>query len=168
MTPPKPDRKDGSRVFRSFGMAIADRIRVAPSGPIPRRAKVVLAGEIVSVYMRVRWLMWRGDIRSTVSKIRVGSSVQAVRFEPGSPNTRLVAIRLGAAVRRTLSLLPTDSRCLVQSLVLSRLLSMRAISSTLVIGARSEPRFDAHAWVEHQGQPVLSPQGFEELRLIEM
>lgn len=149
-------------------MAIADRIPVAPRGPIARRAKVVLAAEIVSVYVRVRWLMWRSDIQSTVSSIRGGPPAPAAGFEPVLPDARLVAIRLGAAVRRTLSVLPTDSRCLVQSLVLSRLLSRRAIPSTLVIGARPEPQFDAHAWVEHQGQPVLSPQGFEDLRLIEM
>ena len=129
---------------------------------------MVLAAEILSVYLRVRWLMWRQDIRSIVSTIRVSPAAQPARFEPGSLEARLVAVRLGTAVRRTLSVLPTDSRCLVQSLVLSRLLSARAISSTLVIGARPEQRFAAHAWVEHEGEPVLPPHGFDELRLVEM
>ena len=64
----------------------------------------------------------------------------------------VTAARLGYAVARTLRTLPTDSRCLVQALVLYRLLSERGIHSTLVIGARSQPEFAAHAWVEHAGR----------------
>jgi hypothetical protein len=146
----------------------ASRLRVAPEGSVPRRLKVVLAAEILSIYLRVRWLMRRQDIRSIVSAIRAHSAARPAGVEPGSLEAQLLAVRLGVAVRRTLGVLPTDSRCLAQSLVLSRLLSARAISSTLVIGARSEPQFSAHAWVEHEGQPVSPPQGFDELRLVEM
>lgn len=140
--------------------------RVATDRPLPRRVKLALAAEILSVYLRVRWLMSRQDIRSIVATIRVGPADELV--ESTSLESRLLAIRLGGAVRRTLNVLPTDSRCLVQALVLSRLLSRRAISSALVIGARTEPQFDAHAWVEHRGQPVLPVQGFDELRLVEI
>jgi len=135
----------------------------------PRRLKVVLAVEILVAYVRVRRLMRRRDVRSIVATVRVPRPRRPVEVETESlDDDRLVAARLGVAVRRTLSVLPTDSRCLVQALVLSRLLSARAISSTLVIGARPEPRFDAHAWVEHEGIPVLPPQGFDDLRLVEM
>jgi hypothetical protein len=51
--------------------------------------------------------------------------------------------------------LPGDTRCLARSLVLTQLLARRGIPSRLVIGARPAPRFLAHAWVEHAGQPVL-------------
>ena len=132
------------------------------------RVKVVLAAEILIAYVRVRWLMRRRDVRDIVATIRGTPPRRPVEVETASLDDRLVAVRLGSAVRRTLSVLPTDSRCLVQSLVLSRLLSARAISSTLVIGVRPEPTFDAHAWVEHQGLPVLPPEGFDELRLVEM
>jgi hypothetical protein len=71
-------------------------------------------------------------------------------------------------VTKTLRVLPTDSRCLVQSLVLSRLLATRGIPSTLVIGARSDSTFMAHAWVEHGGYPLLPQEGFEEYRLLEL
>ena len=141
---------------------------IAPDGRLPRHAKALLAAEILSVYLRVRWLMSRQDIRSIVSRIRVRPADRPALTGSGSPESRLVAIRLGSAVRRTLNMLPTDSRCLVQALVLSRLLSVRAISSTLVIGARTQPQFVAHAWVEYDGQPVLSTQGFDELRLVEI
>jgi hypothetical protein len=75
----------------------------------------------------------------------------------------LVALRLGRVVGRTLKLLPTDSRCLIQSLVLTRMLAKRSIASTLVIGVRKDPAFEAHAWVEHEGQPVLPPGRFTRL-----
>jgi Transglutaminase-like superfamily len=143
-------------------------LRVTPQRPVPRRLKAVLAAEILIVYVRVRWLLRRQDIRSIVTSGRVSSPRRASGLETGSQADRVVAVRLGGAVRRTLNVLPADSRCLMQSLVLSRLLSARAISSTVVIAARSEPRFDAHAWVEHGGLPVLPPRGFDELRLVEI
>lgn len=125
----------------------------------------MLAGEILVVYLRVRWLMRSRDIRSIVSTLRI---VSPRRSETGSLENRAVAVRLGGAVRQTLRILPTDSRCLVQALVLSRLLSARAIPTTLVIGARPEPEFAAHAWVEYEGEPVLPHQGFDQLRLVEI
>ena len=67
------------------------------------------------------------------------------------------ARRLGDAVMRTLALLPGDTRCLVRSLVLTRLLARRGIPAKLVIGARTAPSFLAHAWVEYDHSPVLPP-----------
>lgn len=74
---------------------------------------------------------------------------------PDEQSAYLSGLRLGRAVSRTLRLLPTDSRCLVRSLVLTGLLARRGLSSTLVIGVRPEPEFAAHAWVEHAGEPLL-------------
>ena len=74
-----------------------------------------------------------------------------------------MALRLGRAVVKTLRLLPTDSRCLIRSLVLSRILSRRAIPHTLVIGVRNDPEFMAHAWVEHEGYPVLPAGNYTRL-----
>ena len=76
------------------------------------------------------------------------------------------ARRLGKVVGRTLGVLPTDSRCLIQSLVLVRILARRAIPSKLVIGVRRSSEFQAHAWVEHEGQAIL-PAG-EYTRLTEL
>ena len=59
-------------------------------------------------------------------------------------------------VGAVLEWLPFDSRCLIRSLVLVRILSRRSIDdATLVIGASVEGGFAAHAWVEHDGEPVL-------------
>jgi hypothetical protein len=53
----------------------------------------------------------------------------------------------------------------MQSLVLIGLLSRRGISSVLVIGVKSSPDFEAHAWVEHNDRALL-PSG-EFRRLVE-
>lgn len=77
------------------------------------------------------------------------------------------AIRLSAAVTRTLTLVPTGSRCLMRSLVLLRLLSRRGIDASLVIGVKGEP-FIAHAWVEHRGIALLDPGGSHFARLLQI
>jgi hypothetical protein len=83
-----------------------------------------------------------------------------------------LAIRLGKAVARTLMLLPTDSRCLIRSLVLLRLLARRNIEATLVIGVRGERHndelFAAHAWIEHRGITLLGAGGGHFARLLEI
>lgn len=130
-------------------------------------AKLLLAVEILGAYARARWQVRRADLRDAVSALRSdGANCRAGL--PASNDSQAVAERLGAAVRRTLRILPTDSRCLIQSLVLSRLLSARGISSTLVIGACPKPEFAAHAWVEHHGRPVLPPGAFYDSRLVEL
>jgi Transglutaminase-like superfamily len=144
---------------------VTARVNNGPARPTP---KPVLIAEILSTYAVTRWRMPRGEIRDVVRATRGG-----VASAPGAPEhisreTWAVAARLARAVTRTLRVLPTDSRCLVQSLVLSRLLATRGIPSTLVIGARSDDKFMAHAWVEHGGYPLLPQEGFDEYRLLEL
>ena len=79
-----------------------------------------------------------------------------VRPVPVSEDQALrTAVRLGHMVRQLLSVLPTDGRCLISSLVLLRLLEHRAIDARVVIGVHSEGAFGAHAWVERDSVPVL-------------
>ncbi|MDQ3586754.1 MAG: lasso peptide biosynthesis B2 protein [Actinomycetota bacterium] len=147
----------------------ADLLELA--SPLSVGGKLRLSGEVLATYCQVRWWMRGQRIDDIVARLREGR-----RHEP-SPGTkepgdeliaqRLGALRLGRAVSRTVRLLPTDSRCLVQSLVLTRLLGRRGVPSALVIGVMSEPQFAAHAWVEHGGAPLLPPgTGFE--RLVEV
>jgi transglutaminase superfamily protein len=143
-------------------------MRVIPGERVPPRLKLVLAAEILGIYARVRYRMQRADIRDVVMSIRSRPPVRPAELEEGSLAARVVAARLANAVGRTLRVLPTDSRCLVQALTLSWLLSARGISSRLVIGAHSRPEFAAHAWVEHHGMAVLPPEDFDESRLLEI
>jgi hypothetical protein len=121
--------------------------------------RVALAGEIVATYARVRWALRRRDVRAVLGDLRSPSA--ATHSDDPVADGR----RLGRAVQRTLAVLPTDSRCLMQSLVLTRLLARRGIDTRLVIAVRPGERFAAHAWVEH-GEAALLPAGapaFEEL-----
>ena len=127
-----------------------------PEARLSLRRKLALAVEILSAYARVRGLLRRGDVPGAVESLRTVPPSEGMR-----PRTvredELLGRQLGRAVVRVLGLLPTDSRCLVCSLVLTRLLARRGIPSALVIGVASEPAFTAHAWVETGDVPLLSP-----------
>ena len=132
--------------------------------PLSPPAKARLAAEVLASYVRVRRLLRGRDIREAVAAVRNGTPPEHSRERP--PDEALArSRRLARAVMLTLRLLPGDTRCLSQSLVLTRLLARRGIESRLVIGVRPGERFAAHAWVEHGNVPLLPPgrTDFEEL-----
>jgi transglutaminase superfamily protein len=137
---------------------------MADTAGLPRltaTAKLSLLAEILGVYVNVRWRMRGSDIRTIVAQLR----------GPGSREGQidhLLARHLGSAVRRTLGLLPTDNRCLARSLVLDTLLTRRSLQSVVILGVRVEPDFAAHAWVEHDGIPLLAPGSPRYQRLLEL
>ena len=132
--------------------------RPAALQPLSAAAKLRLVAEILGTYALVRWRMRDSDIRVVVGHTRRGGSAERHSDRP-------VALRLARAVGRTLRVLPADDRCLARSLVLDALLARRGLESVLVIAARAEPAFAAHAWVEHDGIPVLpaGAAGYERL-----
>jgi len=138
------------------------------NGSVPTMLKPLVVTEIVVAYVRLRRRVRRSDIRDLLASIRARPASRPAGLETGSPEERDVATCLANAVRRTLRILPADSRCLMQSLVLSWLLSSRAISTTLVIGVQPGPDFAAHAWLEHAGRPVSSAGAFSGSRMIEI
>jgi hypothetical protein len=142
----------------------------AEPAPLPRgrplgpRLRLRLIGEIVLAYARARRELRQAPIETAVARLRAGRSAGG----RGGPEALEEAARLGRIVVRTLAFLPGDTRCLRRSLVLTQLLARRGISGRLVIGARTAPDFLAHAWVEHDGIPVLSPEGDSFGRLVEL
>jgi hypothetical protein len=133
-----------------------------PLGP-GERARLGL--EIVGAYARACRELRRASIEEVVARLRVAGAAP-----PGGGNAAELeeARRLGRATVRTLHFLPGDTRCLRRSLVVVRLLARRGIEARLVIGARTAPDFLAHAWVEHGGEPVLSPLDGSFGRLVEL
>jgi hypothetical protein len=122
----------------------------------------MLALEIVAGYGVAWWALRRRGLREALTTLRACPA--------GAPATapadaRAVGRRLGRAVRRTLGVLPADSRCLMCSLVLTRLLAARGIESQLIISVRPGEDFGAHAWLEHAGDPLLPPDAPEWARL---
>jgi hypothetical protein len=126
--------------------------------PIPVLAKARLVGEIVATYVLVRVVLRRRGLRGALDRLR-DAPVTCDR-SPVTP-----ARRLGRVVTRTLEPLPADTRCLMRSLVLTRVLARRGIDTRLVIGVHPGERFAAHAWVEHDGAALLPTGGsdFDEL-----
>jgi Transglutaminase-like superfamily len=151
-------------------MHLHEAPRLAPiatlgAGRLAVAERVRLAGEIVAAYLRARRALRRAPIRTALAMLR--SPTPSHASQTVSRTALNDARRLGAAVARTLALLPGDTRCLARSLVLTRLLDRRGICATLVIGARTDPDFRAHAWVECGGEPVLAP-GDSFTRLVEL
>jgi hypothetical protein len=146
----------------------------APSErPLGHAARVQLALEILGAYLLARRALRRAPIASVLAALR--SPRRGTRTgDIGDLHTQAPAVvlvrarRLGRAVSRTLAPLPGDTRCLVRSLVLVRLLARRGVPAKLVIGARTAPDFLAHAWVEYAGDPVLSPGDGSFGRLVEL
>lgn len=131
--------------------------------PLTLRGRIALIAEILIEYVP-SWRILRNP--NVVEMVRAARDVEATRPREPAAQEYKTALRLGRAVSRTLAVLPTDSRCLIRSLVLTRILARRSIPHKLVIGVRNEPEFIAHAWVEHEGRPVL-PAG-EYTRLTEL
>jgi hypothetical protein len=130
--------------------ATADALAHAP---LTARAKAALAVEIAGSYAVARWSLRRRGLRSALAALRARAGSTA---RPQSEHDRLAAgLRLGRAVGSTLRVLPVDSRCLMSSLVLTRMLASRGIESDLVISVRPGEKFAAHAWVEHGGLALL-------------
>jgi hypothetical protein len=113
--------------------------------------KALVTLEILATYLRVLLELRTKDIRLIAASLRAGT--QSGRPSQDTPRAK----SLGRAVTRVLAYAPRRSRCLVQSLVLTRMLARRGIESSLVIGVAPGEQFAAHAWVETAGIPLLPP-----------
>ncbi len=128
--------------------------------------KAQLAAEVATTYLRVRRRVHDPDVRNVVTTLR-DEPLAAAPQPPDEP--LLVARRLARATQRTLRLLPGDTRCLSQSLVLSALLAKRGLASRLVIGVAPGAAFGAHAWVElPDGRALLPRNAHEFQRLVDL
>ena len=128
---------------------------------MPADLRVRVALEIVATYLQVRRRMLRGDVRDVVERLRDGAA------DAHDPYVAYrIGRRLGQPVRRTLDPLPWDSRCLMRSLVLLRMLARRGVVCELVIGVRPGETLEAHAWIEHDGHPLLPTLGYERLTVL--
>jgi hypothetical protein len=77
--------------------------------------------------------------------------------EPHSPAA------VGALVNMAGGVMPFFSTCLTRSLALVWILGRHGVPRQLRIGVRTaDERFDAHAWVEHDGLPINDSPGVSE------
>ena len=136
--------------------------------PLSLPQKADLALEILGDYCRVRWHLLRDDLPAVVERLRATPRRLTPGDDSGERLVALTGLRLGKVVVRTLRVLPTDSRCLMRSLVLTSVLERRGIRTSLVMAVRPAPKFTAHAWIEYDGIPLLAPgdPGYEQLTRI--
>jgi hypothetical protein len=139
--------------------------RRLPPSPLGTVARARLAAEIVAAYIQARRELRRAPIESVLAALRSDPSLPP---HARASDALVEARRLGWVVARTLKPMPGDTRCLTRSLVLTQLLARRGVPAKLVIGARATPDFLAHAWVECDGQPVLSAGDGSFSRLVEL
>lgn len=108
--------------------------------------KATLGVRVLRTFVRVQIGMRREALPAFVAKL--GATAQPVgrRYEPE---------RLSRAVEKTLQLGSHRPRCLVNALVLFRLLREQGDRAELVIGLPIEAKdHSAHAWVEIGGRDV--------------
>src|SRR4051812_21775023 len=116
--------------------------QLPPDTALPPLGRLRLAGEIAIAYVVARWTLRRRGLRDALESLRTAGPPE--EREAGAPGRANDGRRLGRAVSRTLGAMPADSRCLMCSLVLTRLLARRGIESRLVISVRPGERFAAH------------------------
>ena len=142
--------------------ALLQPLVLPPPGQVRLRHRLRLTAEILRAYVALARTVRSDDVGAMV---RVARRTQLVAGSTEA-DPHATAIRLGQMVERLLTVLPTDDRCLIRSLVVLRMLEERGIPSRLIVGVRTDHGFGAHAWVEHDGRPVLSAAGFR--RLLEL
>lgn len=135
-----------------------------PLAPLGAFARARLIAEVVTIYARARRHLRSGTLETTLAFVR--------GLSPRTPeiidDRRRLGLRLARATVRTLEPLPTDSRCLMRSLVLTGLMTRRGIDVVFVLAVRSAGQFAAHAWVEFEGRPLLEPASEPFERLVEL
>lgn len=119
-----------------------------------------MLAEVLAAYVPLRRSLKGNDLARMV---RVARSTTGARLKISAEEEHELALRLGNLVTGVLRRLPTDSRCLIRSLVLTRMLSARSIESRIVIGVSDDGGFGAHAWVEHDGRALLPVGSFARL-----
>lgn len=119
-------------------------------GSLPMTTKARLAARIGVTFVLVHWRLRRAPLPAVVKSFGEDSGV----------GPSVDARRLSRIVYGTLHVGPFRPRCLINALVLFRLLRAQGDPAELVIGLPSEPRDkDAHAWVEIERTDVGPPPG---------
>lgn len=140
---------------RTVEITAPGRAKTATHGPSALR-KALLAAEVCLVYGRVRLLLRRFNTPDTVARLRSGRTPLASRYGADRP-PRERARQLGRATVRVLAPLPVDSRCLLRSLVLARMMTRRGLPYEILFSVHAGNEFIAHCWVEADGVPMLDP-----------
>lgn len=118
---------------------------------LPAARKVGMALGVLGSFVVVQVELRRRPLPEAVDRLGRPGAGDPYAIQPA---------RLGRIVYRLLNMGPLRTRCLVNALVLYRLLRRRDYPAQFVIGLPDRPRSkDAHAWVEVGGVDVGPPPG---------
>jgi hypothetical protein len=119
--------------------------------PLPLPAKAQLAARIWWAFFGVRVRLYREPLPLLVARL---GTVKRPSTDPHTP------ARLSSAVDKSLRLGSRRPTCLVNALVLFRLLREQGEAAELVIGLSPNATSEAaHAWIEINGDDVGPPPG---------
>lgn len=138
--------------------------RGMPSG---RRRLVRLAYALLLIPRPALLFVSVDRVRALLHRIARGRKLEIA----AESDTALVAHRTAAIVNAAARYVWPHPSCLHKSLVVSSVLSVQGIASETRYGVRRKGgRFEAHAWVEHAGQPLTEPgeihREYEPLRAV--
>lgn len=99
---------------------------------------------------------WTVAIRLLPVRLLLPSAKESGGPSTGSagPPDKDTAVAIRGAIRSGTARLPFKPSCLVRSLAAASMLRRRGLAHHLHIGARMDPGFQAHAWVEACGMIV--------------
>lgn len=106
-------------------------------------------------------------VRAWLDRLIASAGVESVGEADPLPAAHRTAALLNAVARYVFP----RPNCLHRSLVLNRVLSAQGVASDIRYGVRRrDGRFEAHAWVEHNREPLTEPgdlhREYEPLRAV--
>src|SRR5262245_26047097 len=115
--------------------------------------RAVLLLPLIRISLRLRGFHETQKFLRRYAAVPGGAPLSDLEADAGSQQVCRMVL---AASRR----LPAPGNCLERSLTLWWLLARHGITSQLRIGARKTgERFEAHAWVERNGEAIGEPEG---------
>ena len=139
------------RRSRQLALENGSRVRRLIEHRIPIATKIQVLWLILVTFAEVHVSLRRSKLPDVVSKLRAVDAERTYRLEPS---------RLGRIIYRVLRIGDKHARCLINSLVLFRLLREQGDLPELVIGLPESPEdVTAHAWIELDGEDVGPPPG---------
>lgn len=129
-------------------------VRTYRGMPPGRRRLARLAYALLLIPRPALLFMSVDRVRALLDRIAGGRKLE---IAAGS-DTALAAHRTAAMVNAAARYVWPYPSCLHRSLVMASILSAQRIRSEIRYGVRrKDARFEAHAWVEHAGQPLTEP-----------
>ncbi|MCD9026766.1 lasso peptide biosynthesis B2 protein [Luteimonas sp. BDR2-5] len=126
-----------------------EQTSTAPPVPLPMLAAV----DVFRIVLATQLQLKRRGLKRTLDTLSSYRETSTLQTPAGAPADQQF-LEAAAQFRRVRPYVPIETRCLLDSLSLTRFLAKRRLHATLVFGVTAEP-FSAHCWVQ-AGRAVLN------------